>query len=165
MCERECVCVCLCVCVWERERERERERDRQTDRQRERQMNRRFGRGREQGMMAEGMNLCEGERARGRCTYISHIFLVQNHMIMPCVQTWSYPTEVCNKISDWWLPTHICVFLSTTHLLNAPPVLLIQKQNGLTGYCFCTKVDPLGPCERKWDQRHAWRLSSASVID
>ena len=43
--------------------------------------------------------------------------------------------------------THLC-FLLTTHLLYGPPMLLIKKQNSLTGYCYYIQVDPFGPCER-----------------
>ena len=39
----------------------------------------------------------------------SHIFLAQNHMIIHCLQNWPYSAEDVNKISDWWLATHICV--------------------------------------------------------
>ena len=28
------------------------------------------------------------------------------------------------------------------------PQLLIKKQNGLTGYCFCIQVDHFSPCDR-----------------
>ena len=37
---------------------------------------------------------------------------------------------------------------SATHLVYAPPTLLIRKQNGLTGYSFSTQADHFSPCER-----------------
>ena len=76
---------------------------------------------------------------------ISHTFLAQIHMIIHCLPNWSYPTEVCNKTSDWWHAPHIFVFFSTTHLFYALPALLIKKQKGITGYCFKNTDSPFWP--------------------
>ena len=77
-------------------------------------------------------------------SFLTGTFLPQNHMLILCLQTWSYPAEVCNKISDWWLAIHICA----THLASAVPTLFITRRNSLTGYCLCTQVGPFGPCDK-----------------
>ena len=38
--------------------------------------------------------------------------------------------------------------ICATHLMYAPPTLLIKRQNGLTVYCFCIHIDYFCPCER-----------------
>ena len=77
-------------------------------------------------------------------SFLTCTFLPQNHMIIHCLQTWSYPAEVCNKTSDWWLAIHICA----THLVSAVTTLFITRRTGLAGYCLCIQVGPFGPCDK-----------------
>ena len=57
--------------------------------------------------------------------------------------------------------THLW-FISTI-LLYALPQLMIKKQNGLTGYCFCTQVDISALVRREWEGKAYLSLSSTHI--
>ena len=81
-------------------------------------------------------------------SFYSHTLLAQIQMIMHCLKTWSYSTEVCNKTSDWWLATHICVFFQQLTCCMLIPQYGLKCKTGLTGYCFCIQETLFDPCER-----------------
>ena len=87
--------------------------------------------------------------------YISHTFLIDNHVRLHSSQNASYTGDVCDMHQRLTAKPHLCVICGTFHtevnthlLLCSTHNLLIKRQKGLNLYI---QVEHFSPCDRSDD--------------